>query len=154
MSGGKALVCFVPIAEVASRGRPRLRTYREKRVRREFLKAEGFCDAAFAPKKVPESLREGFPTGEPPAMKRLGLVLVLSGLAITGAAAGSNLSPCLDPATTLGAGGDVTDGEITAARQACAHLQQSGLDRSTRRRIDHAASSLSDEQKRRQASHP
>ena len=48
----------------------------------------------------------------------------------------------------------MTNEEITAARQACAQLQQSGLDRSTSRRIDHAASSLSDEQKRRQASHP
>ena len=86
-------------------------------------------------------------------MKRLALVLVFSGLSITGAVAGSNLSPCLDPATKLDAGGDVTDEEITAARQACAQLQQSGLDRSTRRRIDHAASSLSDEQRRRQASH-
>ena len=86
-------------------------------------------------------------------MKRLGLVLALPGLAITGAAAGSNLSPCLDPATKLEAGGDVTDEEITAARQACAQLQQSGLDRSTSRRVDHAASSLSDEQRRRQASH-
>lgn len=109
---------------------------------------------AFASKKVvPESLREGFPTGEPPAMNRLALVLVFSGLAITATVAGSNLSPCLDPATKLEAGGDVTDEEITAARQACAQLQQSGLDRSTSRRIDHAASSLSDEQRRRQASH-
>jgi hypothetical protein len=110
-----------------------------------------FCDAAFASKKVPESLREGFPTGEPIAMKRLALVLVFSGLAITGAAAGSNLSSCLDPATKLAAGGDVTNEEITAARQACAQLQQPGLDRNTSRRIEHAESSLSDEQKRRQA---
>jgi hypothetical protein len=111
----------------------------------------GFCDAAFASKKVPESLREGFPTGEPIAMKRLALVLVFSGLAITGAAAGSNLSSCLDPATKLAAGGDVTNEEIPAARQACAQLQQPGLDRNTSRRIEHAESSLSDEQKRRQA---
>ena len=47
-------------------------------------------------------------------MKRLALVLVFSGLAITAAVAGSNLSPCLDPATKLDAGGDVTDEEITA----------------------------------------
>ena len=87
-------------------------------------------------------------------MKRLPLVLVLSGLAITGVVAGSNLSPCLDPATKLDAGGDVTDEELTAARQACANLQQSGLDRKTRRRIDHAASTLGDEQQRRRGSHP
>jgi hypothetical protein len=87
-------------------------------------------------------------------VKRLGLVLVLSGLAITGAAAESNLSPCLDPATKLEAGGDVADKELAAARQACAHLQQSGLDRKTRRRIDHAASTLSDEEQRRQVPRP
>lgn len=86
-------------------------------------------------------------------MKRLALVLVLSGLAITGSLAGSNLSPCLDTATKLDAGGDVTDSELAAARQACAHLQQSDLDRNTRRRVDHAASTLSDELQRRQAAH-
>jgi hypothetical protein len=86
-------------------------------------------------------------------MKRLGLVLVLSGLAITSAAAESNLSPCLDPATRLGAGGDVSDEELTAAQQACSHLLQSGVDSQTRKRIDHSASLLSDEQRRRQASH-
>ena len=87
------------------------------------------------------------------AVSRLGLALLLSGLATTGAIAGSDLSSCLDPSTTLDAGGDVSDKELTAARQACAHLQQSGLDDKTRIRVDHAASTLSDEQQRRQASH-
>ncbi len=86
-------------------------------------------------------------------MRRLGLALLLSGLAISGVIAGSDLSSCLDPSTTLDAGGDVSDKELTAARQACAHLQQSGLDEKTRIRVDHAASTLSDEQQRRQASH-
>jgi len=86
-------------------------------------------------------------------VRPLGLALLLSGLAITGAIAGSDLSSCLDPSTTLDAGGDVSDKELTAARQACAHLQQSGLDAGTRLRVDHAASTLSDEQQRRKASH-
>jgi hypothetical protein len=82
-------------------------------------------------------------------MKRLALALV----AITGAVAGSDLSPCLDPATRLDAGGDVSDKELTAARQACANLQGSELDAKSRRFVDHAASTLSDEQQHRQASH-
>ena len=86
-------------------------------------------------------------------MKRLALVLLLSSLSIHGAAAVSDLSHCLDPATKLDAGGDVSDKELTAARQACARLQQSGLDAGTRLRVDHAASTLSDEQQHRQASH-
>jgi hypothetical protein len=67
--------------------------------------------------------------------------------------AGSDLSPCLDPATKLDAGGDVSDKELSAARQACAQLQQSNLDSATRIRVDHAASILSAEQQHRQASH-
>lgn len=86
-------------------------------------------------------------------MRRLGLALLLAGFAASGAIAGGDLSSCLDPSTTLDAGGDVSDKELTAARQACAHLQQSGLDAGTRLRIDHAASTLSDEQQRREASH-
>jgi hypothetical protein len=86
-------------------------------------------------------------------MKHLALVLLFSGWAITGAVAGSDLSHCLDPATKLDAGGDVSDKDLTAARQACAHLQQNELDEGTRRRIDHAASTISDEQQHRQASH-
>ena len=86
--------------------------------------------------------------------RRLALALLLSSLAINGAVAGSNLSRCLDPATTLDAGGDVSDKELTTARQACAHLRQSGgLDAGSRLRIDHAASTLGDEQQHRQASH-
>jgi hypothetical protein len=84
-------------------------------------------------------------------MKRLALVLLLSSLSIHGAAAVSDLSHCLDPATKLDAGGDVSDKELTAARQACAQLKQSGLDESSRIRVDHAASTISDEQQHRQA---
>jgi len=46
-------------------------------------------------------------------------------------------------------GGDVSDKELAAARQACAQLQQSNLDADSRRRVDHAASDLSDEQQHR-----
>jgi hypothetical protein len=86
-------------------------------------------------------------------MRRLALALLLTGLATNGAIAGSDLPRCLDPSTTLDAGGDVSDKELSAARRACAHLQQSGLDSATRLRVDHAASTLSDEQQHRQASH-
>jgi len=86
-------------------------------------------------------------------MKRLALALFFSSLAMTGAVAGSDLSQCLDPATKLDAGGDVSDKELAAARQACAHLQQSASDEKTHRRIDHAASTLKDEQQHRQALH-
>ena len=89
----------------------------------------------------------------PELMRRLGLGLLLSSLAITGAVAGSDLSHCLDPSTKLDAGGDVSDKELSAARQACAQLQQSNLDSATRLRVDHAASTLTDEQQHRQASH-
>ena len=86
-------------------------------------------------------------------MKRIALALLVSSVAITGALAGSDLSACLDSATKLDAGGDVSDKELTAARQACAHLQQSELDAKSRRFVDHAASTLRDEQQHRQASH-
>ncbi|MGA7373413.1 MAG: hypothetical protein WBQ20_06185 [Methyloceanibacter sp.] len=85
-------------------------------------------------------------------MKRLAL-LFFSGWALTGAVAGTDLSHCLDPATKLDAGGDVSDKELAAARQACAQLQQSESDEGARRRIDHAASTIKDEQQHRQASH-
>ena len=86
-------------------------------------------------------------------MRRLALVLLLSSLVITEAAAGIDLSHCLDPSTKLDAGGDVSDKELVAARQACAQLQQSNLDAATRIRVDHAASNLSDELQHRQATH-
>jgi hypothetical protein len=86
-------------------------------------------------------------------MTRIALALVFSSLAINIADAASDLSPCLDPSTKLDAGGDVSDKELSAALQACAELQRSGLDAATRLRVDHAASSLSDEQWNRQKSH-
>jgi hypothetical protein len=87
------------------------------------------------------------------SMTRIALALLVSGLAINMAAAASDLSQCLDPSTKLDAGGDVSDKELSAAIQACAKLQQSGLDAATRLRVNHAASDLSDEQRHRQKSH-
>ena len=86
-------------------------------------------------------------------MGRFGFALLLSTLTITGALAGSDLSPCLDPSTKLDAGGDVSDKELSAALKACEKLQQSGLDAATLLRVNHAASDLSDEQRHRQKSH-
>jgi hypothetical protein len=86
-------------------------------------------------------------------MTRIALALLVSGLAINMAAAASDLSQCLDPSTKLDAGGDVSDRELSAAIQACAKLQQSGLEAAARLRVDHAASVLSDEQRHRQKSH-
>ena len=86
-------------------------------------------------------------------MTRIALALVSSSLAINIADDASDLSPYLDPSTKLDAGGDVSDKELSAAIQACAKIQQSGLDAATRLRVDHAASVLSDEQRHRQKSH-
>ena len=85
-------------------------------------------------------------------MKRLALVLFLSGLSIHSAVAANDLSHCIDPVTKLDAGGDVSDRELTTAGQACAHLQHSFLDEPSRLRIDHAAATISEEQQRREAS--
>ena len=74
-------------------------------------------------------------------MRHLALALLLSSLAINGAVAANDLYHCLDPSTKLDAGGDVSDKELSAARQACAQLQQSKL-AATRLRVDHAASNL------------
>jgi hypothetical protein len=56
-------------------------------------------------------------------MRRLGLGLLLSSLAITGAVAGNDLSNCLDPSTRLDAGGDVSDKELSAAQPVSHRLQ-------------------------------
>ena len=87
-------------------------------------------------------------------MKRLALVLFLSGLSIHSAVAANDLSHCIDPATKLDAGGDVSDRELTTAGQACAHLQHSLLDEPSRLRIDHAAATISEEQQRREGVAP
>src|SRR5215467_5244846 len=100
----------------------------------------------------PQTSRHGKKRNEI-SMTRIALAPFVFGLAINMAAAASDLSQCLDPSTKLDAGGDVSDKELSAAIQACAKLQQSGLDAATRLRVDHAASVLSDEQRHRQKLH-
>ena len=80
-------------------------------------------------------------------MPRIVLALVLCCAAVHGAAAAAGtakaanegLASCLDPSTTLLAGGDVGDNELMAAQNACARLKQSSSDRHTIARIDAAA---------------
>jgi len=93
-------------------------------------------------------------------MPRFALALVLcasllNGTAVIGASAlaqNTGLSRCLDPATVLGAGGDVSDKELAAAQSACAQLRQSSTDRETLARINGAAGTIAKEMQRRQAS--
>ena len=91
-------------------------------------------------------------------MPRSVLALILCCLALRGAAAaaagGDELSRCLDPATTLNAGGDVSDKELTSAQNACVQLKQSTKDSKTLARVNAAAETLATEAKRRQASRP
>ena len=64
-------------------------------------------------------------------------------------AGGNELSVCLDASTTIEAGGDVGDKELTAAQNACAHLKQTTQDSKTLARINAAAANLAAEVKRR-----
>jgi len=90
-------------------------------------------------------------------MPRIVLALVLCCAAVHGAAAAAGtakaanegLASCLDPSTTLLAGGDK---ELMAAQNACARLKQSSSDRHTIARIDAAAANIADELRRRQTS--
>ena len=90
-------------------------------------------------------------------MPRLVLRLVMfacmhHGAAIIGGnalAAGTELSSCLDAATILGAGGDVSDQELTAAQGACTRLKQSSTDRDTLARVKAAAETIDEEVQRR-----
>ena len=91
-------------------------------------------------------------------MTRSVLALALCCLALQGAPAaaaapaGDELSRCLDPSTTLNAGGDVSDKELTAAESACAQLKQSTKDSKILARVNAAAETLATEAKHRQAS--
>ncbi len=67
-------------------------------------------------------------------------------------AASNELSLCLDASTTLGAGGDVSDQELTAAQSACTRLKQSSPDQKTLARVNAAAETIAEEVQRRQAS--
>lgn len=78
--------------------------------------------------------------------------LALQGAPAAAAPAGDELSRCLDPSTTLNAGGDVSDKELTAAESACAQLKQSIKDSKILARVNAAAETLATEAKHRQAS--
>jgi hypothetical protein len=64
-------------------------------------------------------------------------------------AAANELATCLDPSTTIGAGGDVSDKEIASAQTACAKLQKTTQDEKLLMRINAAAATLASEAKRR-----
>jgi len=102
---------------------------------------DGLCrqGAAFSrPKKNREDI-----------MLRFGLTLFLCCAALHAQAAGNDLGACLDPSTTLLAGGDVSDKELAAGQSACAHLKQTTQDDKLLLRINAASSTLATEAQRR-----
>jgi hypothetical protein len=82
-------------------------------------------------------------------MLRFGLALFLCCAALHAQAAGNDLGACLDPSTTLLAGGDVSDKELAAGQSACAHLKQTTQDDKLLLRINAASSTLATEAQRR-----
>ncbi len=79
----------------------------------------------------------------------LGTVLAVA----TARAADKDLAQCLDVATTLEAGGDVTDKALTAAHQACEHAKQTVNDASSRTKVNAAYATVDDETRKRQVAH-
>jgi hypothetical protein len=79
----------------------------------------------------------------------VGMVLAIA----TARAADKDLAQCLDVATTLEAGGDVTDKALTAAHQACEHAKQTVSDASSRTKLNAAYATVDDETRKRQAAH-
>ena len=75
-------------------------------------------------------------------MLRFGLTLFLCCAALHAQAAGNDLGACLDPSTTLLAGGEVSDKELAAGQSACAHLKQTTQDDKLLLRITAASSRL------------
>ena len=69
------------------------------------------------------------------------------------APADKDLAQCLDVATTLEAGGDVTDKALTAAHQACEHAKQTVSDASSRTKLNAAYATVDDETRKRQVAH-
>ena len=82
-------------------------------------------------------------------MLRFGLALFLCYTALEAHAAGNELSACLDPSTTLLAGGDVSDKELAAGQSACEHVKQTTQDEKVLMRINASASTLASEAQRR-----
>ena len=61
----------------------------------------------------------------------------------------ADLAACLDPATVISAGGDVSDKDLAAAQGACTQLKQTTQDEKVLMRINAAQATLAAEAKRR-----
>jgi hypothetical protein len=79
----------------------------------------------------------------------LGTVLAIA----TARAADKDLAQCLDVATTLEAGGDVTDKALAAAHQACEHAKQTVSDASSQIKVNAAYATVDEESRKRQVAH-
>ena len=64
-------------------------------------------------------------------------------------AANAELSRCLDPSTTLEAGGSVSDKDLKAAQSACAELKKTPLDYQATVKVKAATETIDEEMKRR-----
>jgi hypothetical protein len=88
-------------------------------------------------------------------MLRFGLALFLFSASLwlapwcAGQAYAGDLGACLDPATVIGAGGDVSDKELASAQAACAQLKQTTQDEKVLMRLNAAQATLAAEAKRR-----
>ena len=83
---------------------------------------------------------------------RLLVLAALVSLLISGtmaAAADHDLKLCLDIATKLEAGGDVSDKDLSAAHQACQLAEQIPQSRDVGPKLDAASSTVNDESARR-----
>lgn len=83
---------------------------------------------------------------------RLLLLVAFAGLLISGtsaAGADHDLTLCLDIGTKLDAGGDVSDKDLSAARQACQRAKQVTQEREVRPKLDAASVTVDDESARR-----
>jgi hypothetical protein len=67
-------------------------------------------------------------------------------------AADKDLSLCLDVATTLEAGGDVSDKDLAAAHLACEHARTAD-DPALRLKVNADSATVDDETRKRQAAH-
>jgi hypothetical protein len=84
----------------------------------------------------------------------IGTLLLAAMLGATAAqAADTDLSLCLNAATTLEAGGDVSDKDLAAAQHACERARQTTSDESVRRHVAAAYVTVDDETRKRQAAH-
>jgi hypothetical protein len=70
-------------------------------------------------------------------------------LAVAANAAGADLTLCRDTRTKLDAGGDVSDKELSAARQACQRAVQVPQDAEVKPKLDAAAVTVEDEAAKR-----